>query len=181
MLQGLLIQEEFKVGRLHVATLMKRMGIEALYRRPNTSKPAPGHKIYTCLVRKLAFTRPNQVWAMDLTYIPMARGFTYLAAAEWVHPAGAVLGGCRSRWGGGRGRTGTPEIFNTHSNSASNSFPPPQPAPCSGGPLAAKLIPQGVPGLLTQTLIDQARPCLSRNPSVACEHRAERFPPQWCL
>jgi len=77
MLRGLLVQEGFKVGRLHVATLMKRMGIEALYRKPNTSKPAPGHKIYPYLLRKLPITRPNQVWAMDITYIPMARGFIY--------------------------------------------------------------------------------------------------------
>ena len=62
---------------LHVATLMKRMGIEALYRKPNTSKPAPGHRIYPYLLRKLPVTRPNQVWAMDITYIPMARGFIY--------------------------------------------------------------------------------------------------------
>lgn len=54
---------------------MKKMGIEAIYRRPNTSKPAPGHKIYPYLLHKLAVTRPNQVWAMDLTYVPMARGF----------------------------------------------------------------------------------------------------------
>ena len=67
MLQGLLEQEGFKVGRLHVATLMKRMGIEALYRRPNPSKPAAGHKIYPYLLRKLPITRPNQVWAMDIT------------------------------------------------------------------------------------------------------------------
>jgi putative transposase len=80
MLQGLLLGEGYKVGRLHVATLMKRMGIEAIYRRPNTSKPAPGHKIYPYLLRKLTVTRPNQVWAMDITYIPMARGFVYLAA-----------------------------------------------------------------------------------------------------
>lgn len=70
MLQGLLGQEGFKVGRLHVATVMKRMGIEALYRKPNTSKPAPGHKIYPYLLRKLPIIRPNQVWAMDITYIP---------------------------------------------------------------------------------------------------------------
>ncbi|SEO39328.1 hypothetical protein SAMN04490248_104224 [Salinihabitans flavidus] len=56
MLRGLLVQEGFKVGRLHVATLMKRMGIEALYRKPNTSKPAPGHKIYPYLLRKLPIT-----------------------------------------------------------------------------------------------------------------------------
>ena len=84
MLRGLLAQEGFKVGRLHVATLMKRMGIEALYRKPNTSKPAPGHRIYPYLLRKLPITRPNQVWAMDITYIPMARGFIYLAAVlDW--------------------------------------------------------------------------------------------------
>ena len=60
------------------------MGIEALYRKPNTSKPAPGHKIYPYLLRKLPITRPNQVWAMDITYIPMARGFIYLAAVlDW--------------------------------------------------------------------------------------------------
>ena len=75
VLQGLLVQEGFSVGRLHVATLMKRMGIEALYRKPNASKPAPGHKIYPYLLRKLPITRPNQVWAMDITCIPMARGF----------------------------------------------------------------------------------------------------------
>ena len=66
--------EGFTVGRLHVATLMKRMGVEAIYRKPNTSKPAPGHTVYPYLLRKLPVTRPNQVWAMDLTYIPMARG-----------------------------------------------------------------------------------------------------------
>jgi putative transposase len=84
MLQGLLRGEGLETGRRHVATLMKKMGIEAIYRRPNTSKPAPGHKIYPYLLRKLAVTRPNQVWAMDLTYIPMARGFVYLCAVvDW--------------------------------------------------------------------------------------------------
>ena len=67
MMTGLLRQEGFSAGRLHVATLMKQMGIEALYRKPNTSKPAPGHKIYPYLLRKFAVTRPNQVWAMDIT------------------------------------------------------------------------------------------------------------------
>ena len=72
------------IGRLHVRTLMKRMGIEAIYRRPNTSKPAPGHKIYPYLLRHLIVDRPNQVWAMDISYIPMARGFVYLAAVvDW--------------------------------------------------------------------------------------------------
>ena len=84
MLRGLLRQEGHDVGRLHVATLMKKLGIEATYRRPNTSKPAPGHKIYPYLLRNLGVVRPNQVWAMDITYIPMARGFVYLAAViDW--------------------------------------------------------------------------------------------------
>jgi putative transposase len=84
MLRDLLVAEGFTVGRLHVATLMKRMGIEALYRKPNTSKPAPGHQVYPYLLRKLAITCPNQVWAMDITYVPMARGFVYLAAVvDW--------------------------------------------------------------------------------------------------
>ncbi len=76
MLRDLLRQEGTPVGRLHVATLMKRMGLEAIYRRPNTSKPAPGHKIYPYLLRKLAVTRPNQVWATDLLReraVPVAR------------------------------------------------------------------------------------------------------------
>jgi putative transposase len=81
MLQGLLLAEGHKTGRLHVATLMKRMGIMAIYRRPNTSKPEPGHKIFPYLLRKIAVTGANQVWAMDITYIPMARGFVYLAVA----------------------------------------------------------------------------------------------------
>ena len=84
MLRDLLRAEGIEIGRQHVATLMKRMGIEAIYRRPNTSKPAPGHKIYPYLLRKLLVTRPNQVWAMDITYIPIARGFVYLAAVvDW--------------------------------------------------------------------------------------------------
>jgi putative transposase len=84
MLRDLLAAEGLAVGRLHVATCMKRMGIEALYRRPRTSKPEPGHRIYPYLLRNLAVTRPDQVWAMDITYIPMARGFVYLAAViDW--------------------------------------------------------------------------------------------------
>ena len=84
MLRGLLVGEGCKIGRRHVKTLMKRMGIEALYRRPRTTKPEPGHKIYPYLLRGMAITRPNQVWAMDITYIPMARGFVYLAVVlDW--------------------------------------------------------------------------------------------------
>ena len=84
MLRALLGNEGIKIGRLHVRTLMRRMGIEALYRRPNTSKRGAGHKIYPYLLRKLAIVRPNQVWATDITYIPMARGFVYLIAiVDW--------------------------------------------------------------------------------------------------
>jgi putative transposase len=84
MLRDLLRREGIEIGRRRVTTMMRRMGIEAIYRRPNTSKPAPGHKIYPYLLRNLTITRANQVWAMDLTYIPMARGFVYLACVvDW--------------------------------------------------------------------------------------------------
>lgn len=84
MLRGLLAAEGSKVGRRHVKTLMQKMGIEALYRRPRTTRPEPGHKIYPYLLRGIEITRPNQVWAMDITYIPMARGFVYLAVVlDW--------------------------------------------------------------------------------------------------
>jgi putative transposase len=84
MLRGLLAADGSKIGRRHVTALMRRMGIEAIYRRPNTSKPAPGHRIYPYLLRGLTIERPNQVWATDITYIPMARGFVYLAAVmDW--------------------------------------------------------------------------------------------------
>nr|WP_272209703.1 IS3 family transposase [Marinicella sp. W31]MDC2875527.1 IS3 family transposase [Marinicella sp. W31] len=84
MLQGLLTAEGHHVGRLHVRTLMRKMGIEAIYRRANTSKPAPGHKIYPYLLKNVAVTRPNQAWALDITYVPMARGFVYLCAViDW--------------------------------------------------------------------------------------------------
>lgn len=97
MLQGLLVQEGFKVGRLHGATLMKRMGIEALYRKPNTSKPAPGHKIYPYLLRGLAITRPNQVWAMDIT-LASGKQSTGLFFNP-PHPDGAGLHLSRGRAG----------------------------------------------------------------------------------
>ena len=84
MLRGLLVQHGFKVGRLRIATLMKRMSIDALYCKRNKSKPAPGHKIFPYLLRKLSVTCLNQVWAMDISCIPMARGFIYLAAVlDW--------------------------------------------------------------------------------------------------
>jgi putative transposase len=84
MLRRLLAANGSKVGRRHVKTLMRRMGIEALYRRPRTTRPAPGHKIYPYLLRGVEITRPNQVWAMDITYVPMAKGFVYLAVVlDW--------------------------------------------------------------------------------------------------
>jgi putative transposase len=67
MMRDLLRGEGIAIGRERVVTIMRRMGIEALYRRPNTSKPAPGHKIYPYLLRGLDVVRPNQVWAMDIT------------------------------------------------------------------------------------------------------------------
>jgi putative transposase len=84
MLRDLLNQDGIKVGRKHVATLMKRMGIEALYRKPKTTKKHPQHRVYPYLLRGLSIDRPNQVFAMDITYIPMARGFVYLVAVlDW--------------------------------------------------------------------------------------------------
>ena len=84
MLRDMLNQDGFNVGRKHVGTLMRKMGVEALYRKPKTTKRHPEHKVYPYLLRGLPITRANQVWAMDITYIPMARGFVYLAAVmDW--------------------------------------------------------------------------------------------------
>ena len=122
MLQGLPVQESFKVGRLHVATLMKRMGIEALYRKPNIPKPAPGHKIYPYLLRKLPVTRPDQVRAMDITCIPMARGFIHLAAVpdrftrrvlSWRISITLEADFCIEAVEEALARHGKPETFNT--------------------------------------------------------------------
>jgi putative transposase len=126
MLRDLLVGEGVVVGRRHVATLMKRMGIEALYRRPNTSRPAPGHKIYPYLLRDLAIDRPNQVWAMDITYIAMARGFVYLTAVvDWYsrrvlsHRVSITMDAdfCVEALEEALARHGRPEIFNTDQGS----------------------------------------------------------------
>jgi putative transposase len=131
MLQGLLKAEGYCVGRRHVATLMKKMGIQALYRRPNTSKPAPGHKIYPYLLRNLPVTRPNQVWAMDITYIPMARGFVYLAAVvdwfsrrvlSWRLSIMLEANFCIEAVTEALVRHGKPDIFNTDQGSQFTSF-----------------------------------------------------------
>ena len=85
LLRDLLRLRGVLVGRKHVATLMRRMGIEALYRRPRTTRPHPGHQVFPYLLRDLAITVPNQVWAMDVTYIPMRHGFLYLVAVlDWA-------------------------------------------------------------------------------------------------
>lgn len=126
MLRDLLNADGIKIGRRHVTTLMNRMGIEALYRRPNTSKPAPSHKIYPYLLRNLAVTRPNQVWAMDITYIPMARGFVYLAAVvdwfsrrvlAWRLSITMEVEFCLDAVAEALDRHGRPEIFNTDQGS----------------------------------------------------------------
>ena len=126
MLRDLLAAEGVKVGRLHVSTLMKKMAIEAIYRRPNTSKPAPGHKIYPYLLRKLAVSRPNQVWATDITYIPMARGFVYLIAIvdwfsrrvlSWRLSITLETDFCIEALEEALTRFGAPEIFNTDQGS----------------------------------------------------------------
>ena len=82
MLRDLLNQEGIAIGRCHVATLMKYLSIEAIYRKPSTSKPEPGHKNYPYLLRGLTIDRPNQVWAIDITYVPIARGFVHLAPSS---------------------------------------------------------------------------------------------------
>jgi putative transposase len=85
MLRDFLGLEGVPVGRRHLSTLMRTMGIEALYRRPNTSRPQPGHPVFPYLLRGLEISRANPVWAMDITYIPMRKGFVYLAAVlDWA-------------------------------------------------------------------------------------------------
>jgi putative transposase len=126
MLRDLVRGEGIETGRQRIARMMKRMGIEALYRRPNTSKPAPGHKIYPYLLRGLAVTQANQVWAMDITYIPMARGFAYLAAVvdwfsrrvlSWRVSITMEVEFCLEAVEEALARHGQPEIFNTDQGS----------------------------------------------------------------
>ena len=76
-----------QVSRKRVRRLMRTMGLQAIYWRPRTSRRAPGHKVYPYLLKGMEITRPNQVWAADITYIPMARGFLYLVAImDWHSP-----------------------------------------------------------------------------------------------
>ncbi len=126
MLRGLLALQGCKIGRRHVKTLMRRMGIEALYRRPRTTKPEPGHKIYPYLLRGIEIRRPNQVWAMDITYIPMAHGFVYLAVVldwatrrvlSWRLSITMEAAFCVETLEDALARHGRPEIFNTDQGS----------------------------------------------------------------
>jgi len=126
MLRDLLRGEGVMIGRAHVITLMKKMGVEAIYRRPNTSKPTPGHKIYPYLLRSLSIDRPDQVWAMDISYIPMARGFVYLAAVidwhtrrvlAWRVSITMEVEFCLEAVRDAMARHGKPQIFNTDQGS----------------------------------------------------------------
>lgn len=126
MLRDLLNGEGIEIGREAVRTMMKRMGIEAIYRRPNTSKPAAGHRIYPYLLRTLTVERANQVWATDITYIPMSRGFVYLAAVvdwytrrvlAWRLSITMETDFCLEAVEEALAKYGKPEIFNTDQGS----------------------------------------------------------------
>ena len=126
MLRDLLRLAGFSVGRQRVARLMRLMGVEALYRRPRTTQRHPAHAIYPYLLRDLAVTRPNQVWAMDITYIPMQRGFVYLAAVldwatrrvlSWRLSISMTADFCVEAVEEAIARYGAPELFNTDQGS----------------------------------------------------------------
>jgi putative transposase len=126
MLRDLLNAEGFEVGRRHVATLMRRMGVEAIYRKPNTSKKHPKHPVFPYLLRGMTIERANQVWAMDITYIPMARGFVFLTAVlDWhsrrvlAHRLSITMEAdfCVEALAEAIARYGKPEIMNTDQGS----------------------------------------------------------------
>ncbi|GBE06326.1 integrase core domain protein [bacterium BMS3Abin10] len=116
----------YKIGRGHVSTLMKKMGIEAIYQKPRLSKPHPGHKIYPYLLRGMDITRANQVWAADITYLPMAKGFCYLVVImdwasrkvlTWRLSNTLDVTFCTEALEEALRRFGSPEIFNTDQGS----------------------------------------------------------------
>ncbi len=126
MLRDQLARIGLHAGRRHIRTLMQHMGIEALAPQPGTSKAAPGNKIYPYLLRKLPIIRANQVWALDTTYIPMAKGFVYLTAVVDVasrrvltHKVAITMEACHAREiiEEAFARYGTPEIVNTDQGS----------------------------------------------------------------
>jgi putative transposase len=115
-----------RVGRHRVARLMRKMGLHAIYQKPNTSAPHPEHRIYPYLLRDLAIVRPNQVWCSDITYIPMRRGFLYLVAIMDWHSRRVLswrlsntmdVGFCIEALEEALARYGRPEIFNTDQGS----------------------------------------------------------------
>jgi len=131
MLRDLLGREGFNIGRRHVGTLMAKMGIEALYRKPNTSKKHPLNKIYPYLLRGLKIERANHVWATDITYIPMAHGWVYLCAiVDWAsrrvlaHRISITMEAdfCIEALQEAFAKYGQPEIFNTDQGSQFTSL-----------------------------------------------------------
>ncbi len=121
-----LLDQGYKIGRGHVSTLMKKIGIEALYRKPRLSKPHPGHKVYPYLLRGMAITRAKQVWAADITYLPMAKGFCYLVVImdwasrkvlTWRLSNTLDITFCTEALEEALRRFGSPEIFNTDQGS----------------------------------------------------------------
>jgi len=131
MLRDMLQREGHQIGRKHVATLMKRTGIEALYKKPNTSRRHPAHVIYPYLLRNLEISRANHVWAADITYIPMKRGFVYLFAVmdwasrrvlSWRLSNTLTTDFCTEALQEAIDRYGTPEIFNTDQGSQFTSL-----------------------------------------------------------
>lgn len=130
MLRDLLAQDGHLIGRRHVVTLMRRMGIEALYRRANTSRRHPAHPVFPYLLRGLSIDRPNQVWAADITYIPMARGFVYLVAVldwatrrvlSWRVSNSLSTDFCLEAVEDAIAKHGVPEVFNTDQGSQFSS------------------------------------------------------------
>ena len=126
MLRDMLRREGQQIGRKHVRTLMKQMGIEALYRKPNTSQRHAAHPVYPYLLRTLKIDRSNQVWATDITYIPMRRGFIYLVAVldwhsrrvlSWRVSNTLTTDFCLDAVREAIARYGTPEIFTTDQGS----------------------------------------------------------------
>lgn len=126
MLRDMLKLEGHPVGRKRVRRLMKTMGIEALYRKPNLSRRHATHSIYPYLLRELKIDRPNQVWATDITYIPMRRGFVYLIAVidwysrkvlSWRVSNTMTTDFCLDAVRDAVARYGKPEIFNTDQGS----------------------------------------------------------------
>jgi putative transposase len=131
MLRDLLRRESVEIGREHVRTLMRRMGITAIYQRPKTTEPHPAHPVFPYLLRALTITRPNHVWASDITYIPMARGFVYLVVVmdwasrkvlSWRVSPTLTSDFCVAALEEALARFGSPEIFNTDQGSQFTSL-----------------------------------------------------------